>query len=170
MELRDLLTGGDRRSIARADEALQIALADRKAVDELARLTADPDPLVASRSLDVLEKLVHKVPEWIEPHRMVFLHNTTHPYWEARLQCVRAIPLLKWNLFERLQVIMSLRQRIVDEQKFVRCWALDSFAQLAGDDPELNRELAQHVERFMSSGVPSMTARAKAIVKRMNRP
>jgi HEAT repeat protein len=169
MQLRDLLTGGDRRSVAQAEEALAIARQDRKAVNELARLTTDPDPLVASRSLDVLEKLVHEVPEWVEPHRMVFLHNVDHEYWEARLQCARAIPLLNWNPNERIKLIKSLRQRIDDDQKFVRCWALDSFAQLVGDDTDLREELDRHLASFLNSGVPSMVARARAIVKRMTR-
>jgi HEAT repeat protein len=169
VELRDLLTGGDRRSIARADEALQIARIDREAVDELARLAVDEDALVSSRALDVLEKLVHEVPEWIEPHRSVFLAKLDSPFWEARLQCVRAIPLLEWNAEERPKVIDALRRHIDDEQKFVRCWALDAFAMVA-NDPSHASELSERLSEFLGSGVPSMQARARAVVKRLARP
>src|SRR5579862_4573007 len=97
MTVRDLLTGGDRRSIARAPDALAIAREDREAVDELARLTGDSDWLVAQRACDVLEKLLRERPEWVQPHKLAFLEMLKSPYWETRLQCVRALPLFAWE-------------------------------------------------------------------------
>jgi HEAT repeat protein len=167
MQLRDLLTGGNRRSLAQANEALAIARQDRDAVDQLARLTGDPDPLVAQRACDVLEKLVRERPDWVQPHKRVFLDLVSSPYWETRLQCVRAIPLFKWESEERPRVVEALRQRIDDEQKFVRCWALDGFAQLAADAPSIRDELKGRLSDFLGSGIPSMQARARAIETRL---
>ncbi|HLK15980.1 MAG TPA: hypothetical protein VKT78_14335 [Fimbriimonadaceae bacterium] len=167
MTLRDLLTGGDRRSIARASEALDIARQDQAAVDELARLTAGPDPLVAERALDVLEKLVHERPEWLQPHRQVFVDLLAHPHWECRLQCVRAIPALTWTQQERSAVVERLREAIDDSQKFVSCWALDGYARLADNDPIKRKEIDRRLTEFLGSGVPSMRARARAIAKRL---
>ena len=167
MQLRDLLTGGDRRSIARANDALAIARQDREAVDELARLTDDPDHLVAQRACDVLEKLVRERPEWVQPHKRVFLDLVSSPYWETRLQCVRALPLFKWEPEELPRAVEALRQRIDDEQKFVRCWALDGFAQLAADDLSIREELECRLSDFLGSGIPSMRARARTIAKRL---
>jgi HEAT repeat protein len=167
VELRDLLTGGDRRSIAQADKALQIAREDRAAVDELARLTGDEDWLVAQRACDVLEKLLRERPEWVQPHRQVFFSLLSSPYWETRLQCVRALPLFAWSAKKRRAVVEVLRKAIDDEQKFVRCWALDGFALMVADEPAFQTELLGRVSEFLGSDAPSMRARAKAIAKRL---
>jgi HEAT repeat protein len=169
MELRDLLTGGDRRSIARANEAVAISREDPIAIDELARLTADVEPLVSSRACDVLEKLAHENPTWVQRHRTVFLACMNAPYWEARLQCARAVALFEWSEIERPRVIEALRKRIDDEQKFVRCWALNSFAVLVGEDPQYWAELDERIAKFLTCDSPSMRARARAIAKRLDR-
>jgi len=167
MRLRDLLTGGDRRSIARAGEALSVARSDRAAVDELALLTGDADHLVAQRACDVLEKLLRERHEWVQPHKGVFLALVDSPFWETRLQCVRAIPLFDWSREERLEAMCALRKRVDDDQKFVRSWALDGFALMAAGDPSRRAELDARISEFLSSGVPSMQARARAIAKRL---
>ena len=167
MRLRDLLCGGDRRSLARAGEALAIAREDPDALAELARLAYDPDPLVAQRACDTLEKLLKDRIDWVQPHKHVFLDQIASPFWETRLQCVRAVSQFDWTEDETAKVIEALRPRILDEQKFVRCWALDSFSLFAEIYPELIPELDAHISEFLRSGVPSMQARARAIVRRL---
>jgi len=70
-ELRSLLSGGDRRSIAHSARALRIVHSDPSRVADLAALTADDDWLISLRALDLLEELAHEHPEWVEPHRKV---------------------------------------------------------------------------------------------------
>jgi hypothetical protein len=163
MELRDLLTGGDRRSIARADEALAMAREEPALIAELARLAYDEDWLVGQRACDTLEKLLRENHPAVAPYKEVFLHLVQSPYWETRLQCVRALPLFEWAGKDRDRVVEALREHIDDEQKFVRCWSLTGFAMMASaeDRPYLDNRIAE----FIGSGVPSMIARAKAIVK-----
>ena len=112
MQLRALLTGGDRRSIAQANRALEIARGDREAVAELAGLTGDDDWLVGQRACDALEKLAHEKPEMVDPYKRVFVDHINSPYWEVRLQCVRAIPLFAWTADEKLNIISALRPRL----------------------------------------------------------
>ena len=40
---------------------------------ELAALTTDDDWLVTQRALDLLEKLAHEHPDWVEPYKTVFI-------------------------------------------------------------------------------------------------
>jgi hypothetical protein len=67
-EIRPLLSGGDRRSIADSKRARVLIEKNPSLVAELATLTADDDWLVAQRALDLLEKLAHEHADWIEPH------------------------------------------------------------------------------------------------------
>jgi hypothetical protein len=71
--LREFLTGGDRRSIAGSNRVLALLRANLDRVSELVALTKDQDWLVVMRATDLLEKLAHEHPEWVEPYKEVFL-------------------------------------------------------------------------------------------------
>jgi hypothetical protein len=169
--VRSLLTGGDRRSIARAPRALAIVRADPSRVDELVALTDDDDPLVMQRALDLLEKLAHDHPEWIEPHKRVFIGPLArHDRWEVRLQIVRALPLFTWTRTERRRVIAILRDNIDFPQTFVRAWALDSLSTFAADDPAIKARVRRYLRVFEAGGSKALAARARHIRARLGIP
>lgn len=72
-EIRPLLSGGDRRSIADSNRVRVLVENNQSLVIELAALTADEDWLVAQRALDLLEKLAHEHADWIAPHKKIFI-------------------------------------------------------------------------------------------------
>lgn len=91
--LRQLLVGGDCRSIARSNEALALLRADPARIADLISLVDDSDWLVVMRAVDLTEKLAHEHPEWIQPHRKLLIGPLAdHPSWEIRLQIARAAP------------------------------------------------------------------------------
>jgi hypothetical protein len=104
--LRPLLSGGDRRSIAQSARALKLVRADPALVAQVARLAVDKDWLVSMRAMDVLEKLAHERPEWIQPHKHLFIGPLADSaQWEIRLQVVRALPLLSWSTADKKRVL-----------------------------------------------------------------
>jgi hypothetical protein len=168
MPLRALLAGGDRRSIARAPRALAIVRADSSRVDELAALTGDSDPLVVQRALDLLEKLAHDHPDWIRPHKRIFIGPlSADDRWEIRLQIVRALPLFRWTPSERRRVLAILRENAAYPQTFVRAWALDSLSTFAVDDASLRSDVRRHLRAFDASGSKALAARARHIRARL---
>jgi len=168
--LRDLLTGGDRRSIARSNRALALARADPSLIRQLVDLTEDPDWLVSLRALDLLEKLAHEHPDWIAPVRKLFIGDLADSdKWETRLQVVRALPLFSWTPSEMRRVLQVLRRDLQHPQKFVRAWALDSLAQLSLRRPSLLPQLQKHLLSFERSGGKAVAARARAIRERLRR-
>src|SRR6478672_1301403 len=97
-DIRTLLAGGDRRSIMESNRARSLIERDPSRVGELAALTNDADWLVSMRALDLLEKLAHEHPDWIEPHKTIFIGPLAQSdKWEVRLQIARALPLFRWN-------------------------------------------------------------------------
>lgn len=107
--LRQLLVGGDRRSIARSNEALALLRADPARIADLVSLIDDSDWLVVMRAVDLTEKLAHEYPEWIQPHRKLLIGPLAdHPSWVTRLQIARALPLLRWTRAERGRVVSIL--------------------------------------------------------------
>jgi hypothetical protein len=166
--LRELLTGGDRRSIARSNIALAALRVDRSRVAELVRLVADRDWLVVMRATDLLEKLAHEHPAWIQRYRQIFIGPLSeHESWEIRLQIARALPLLRWTAAERPKVLRILRRYLDDPQLFVKAWALDSLARFATTDPELKSVVRRRLRTFKRSDRASLRSRAAQIEMRL---
>ena len=167
--LKPLLSGGDRRSIARSNRARQQLNEDPSQLAELAALTADADWMVSMRALDLLEKLAHEQPERVQPYKRVFIGPLAESEkWEIRLQVVRALPLLRWTARERARVIEVLRRNLDYPQIFVRAWALDSLATLAENDPSLLRIAKRYVSEFERSDSKALQARGRIIRARLN--
>ncbi|HZP87179.1 MAG TPA: HEAT repeat domain-containing protein [Burkholderiales bacterium] len=168
--LRALLVGGDRRSIARSNEALAILRAHPHRLAELVRLTEDSDWLVVMRAMDLLEKLAHEQPDWIQPYRALFIGPLAqHESWEIRLQIARALPLLKWTAKEREKVVSILTEYANDRQTFVKAWAVDSLAKFAEGDAALLASVEQLLEELERSESRALESRARLIRKRLNK-
>jgi hypothetical protein len=166
--MRDLLSGGDRRSQAMSHLALARVRDDPRRVRELAALVDDEDWLVSMRALDLLEKLAHENPAWVEPHKRVFLGDAAaSDKWEILLQVMRALPLFRWTPAERRRAIRVLRRGVAFPQSFVQAWALDGLATLAGKDAALRREVTRSLAAFERSGKKSLEARARHIRARL---
>jgi hypothetical protein len=166
--LRDLLRGGDRRSIARSGRALELVRSRPERVAEVAVLARDEDPLVSQRALDLLEKLAHDHPDWIAPHKSLFIGPLADSdRWEVRLQIVRALRLFRWKTAERSRVLAILRRDVKHPQTFVRAWALDSLATIAAKNPSLRATVLRHVRTFESSGSKALIARARHVRQRL---
>lgn len=165
--LRELLSGGDRRSQALSHLVLARVRGDRRRIEELARLTADEDWLVAMRALDLLEKLAHEDVSSVESHKHVFLGDLADSdKWEIRLQVVRALPLFEWAAAERRRAVAILTRDVEFPQSFVRAWALDSLATFAEADPTLRPVVDRQLRAFERSGRKSLQARARHIRER----
>jgi len=165
---RELLSGGDRRSIA--DSKQVRALIERRParLQELAALTSDPDSLVVQRALDLLEKFAHQRPQWVEPYKKVFIGPLAESdRWEIRLQIVRGLPLFRWTRTEDRRVERILVSNIDFTQTFVRAWALDSLATLSLRSVRLAPLVMQRLADFEQSSSKALQARARAIRERL---
>lgn len=166
--LRTLLSGDDRRSVAHVEAARALVHEAPARVAEIATLAEDRDWLVSMRAMDLLEKFAHEHPDWVQPHKRLFvgpLADSEH--WEIRLQIVRALPLLSWTARERKRVIEILRRDIDHPRKFVRAWALDSLETFARGDRALLLVVLRGLSSFERSGSQALKARARHIRRRI---
>lgn len=166
--LRPLLVGGDRRSIARSNEALARLRADPTRIADLASLVDDDDALVVMRAVDLIEKLAHEHPEWIQPHRRRLIGPLAqHPAWEVRLQIARTLPLLRWTPAERKRAVAILLGYARHPQKFVKAWSVDSLSRFAAQDASLLHVVEALLEDFERSASPALMSRARQIRQRL---
>jgi hypothetical protein len=169
-EIRLLLSGGDRRSIADSDRVRTMIEADPSLVCELVALTADDDWLVTQRALDLLEKVAHEHPDWIAQHKKIFIGPlASSDKWEIRLQIVRALPLFHWSPAQERRVEKILLENVRYPQTFVRAWALDGLATLAERKAELVPIVRRHVGTFERSPSKALQARARQIRARLDK-
>jgi len=167
-EIRRLLTGGDRRSIADSNRVRAIVEKDPARVSELAALAADEEWLIAQRAVDLMEKLAHDHPEWIEPHKKVFIGPLADSdKWEVRLQIVRALPLFRWTPSQMKRVEAILLENVTFPQTFVRAWALDSLATFAKRRKRLVPIVERYLYEFENSSSAALRARARNIRARL---
>jgi hypothetical protein len=163
-----LLAGGDRRDIAQSNRARAIVEQTPSLVEELAALTTDDDWLVAQRALDLLEKVAHEHPEWVEPHKKVFIGPLAESdKWEIRLQIVRALPLFRWTPAQSKRVEAILLD-VAFPQTFVRAWALDSLATISRRRSRLAPVVQRHLRAFERSSSKALQARARNIRARLS--
>jgi len=162
--IRELLSGGDRRSIAQSSRVRAMIERNPSLVGELAALTRDEDWLVGQRALDLLEKLARDHPGWVEAHKTVFIGGAPESdKWEVRLQVVRALPLFRWTPTQQRRVEAILIENLTCPQTFVRAWALDGLATLAQRRPRLRPIVEQHLHAFERSSSKALQARARNI-------
>jgi hypothetical protein len=166
--IRSLLTGGDRRSIADSNRARVLVERNPALVRELAALAADEEWLIAQRAVDLLEKLAHEHPEWIEPYKRVFIGPLADSdKWEIRLQIVRALPLFRWTGAQAKRAEAILLENVSFPQTFVRAWALDSLATLGERNATLMPIVMRSLREFDQSTSKALQARARKIRERL---
>lgn len=162
--IRPLLSGGDRRSIADSNRARALIERDPTLLAEVVELAADEDWLLCQRALDLLEKLAHVHPEWIEPHKGVFIGSAAQrEQWEIRLQIVRAVALFQWSSAQMKRVERILLENVEYPQTFVRAWALDSLATIAVRRAHLKPIVLRYLRDFERSPSKALQARARNI-------
>jgi len=167
-KIHSLLTGGDRRSIADSNRVRTLVERDPSLVGDLVALTRDENWLVGQRALDLLEKLAHDHPEWIEPHKSVFLGPLARSdKWEVRLQVVRALPLFRWSPAQAKRAEEILIENVSFPQTFVRAWSLDGLATFATRKPALMPIVKRHLREFEQSPSKALQARARKIRERL---
>ena len=166
--LRQLLMGGDRRSIAQSDRARAVVNQNPRLVSDLVRFAEDNDWLISLRALDLLEKIAHDHPDWIAPYKELFISPLAEAdKWEIRLQIVRALPLFDWAIEDLDRVKAILLENVTHPQKFVQAWALDSLATFATRDRRLMRTVRKYLAQFEQSGSKALQARARKIRRRI---
>lgn len=63
-----LAEGGKKNSLGRAEEVVQIVLADQSRLNELYNCLFEDDAWLRMRAIDALEKVCRVHPEWLEPY------------------------------------------------------------------------------------------------------
>jgi hypothetical protein len=156
-----MLSGGDRRTIGRADEAAKRALSDAAFRAQLVLALDSADLLVRMRAADALEKVTRSQPELLRPYRQGLLGLTmTASQQELRWHLAQMLPRLGLDPSQRKAAVEAFESYLSDKSAIVRAWSLNAIAEIAAQD----RRFAALADRLLAEALrsPSAAVRTRA--------
>jgi len=164
-ELRDLLTGGDRRSIGKVDVVLSRIKVSPSSIDPLLRLIRDIDPLVGMRAADALEKASRANPEILVRHKHCLLGEIAeNPQQEIRWHLLQMLPRLRLTPSERRRAFEIADNSLHHQSRIVVADALSAMFKLSAGDPDLMLRARDQAQRLSSSSSAAVRTRAKRLL------
>jgi len=168
--IADLLTGGDPRSLGRADLVAAMVAENPRLFPELIAGLWSEDPLVRMRSADAAEKVTRKNPELLRSKKKEMLGlmaEASGP--ELRWHLALMVSRLKLNVRERQLAVSLLVEYLKDRSSIVKTFALQGLAELAlkSDDDNLRFQVTEILRQAVRGGTPAMKSRSRKLLRQM---
>ena len=164
------LSGGDRRSIGRANEVADRVGDLASAAAQLLLAIEGDDPVVRLRAADALEKASAKSPSILEPLKGDLLRLLKdHPQMEVRWHLIQMTPRLCLGQRERQEAVELLMGHLGDKSAIVRADALSALTEFARRDGDLRAQWEPALNRFTHDGAAAVRARARKLMRTLAR-
>jgi hypothetical protein len=164
-DLRQMLTGGDRRSLGRSAEAVALMRERPECSGMLVDLLCDSDAVVCMRAADVLEKLSRESASWLQPFAAELLGLMA----EARQQEVRwhlasIVPRLELTPVELGHAAGILESYLGDRSSIVKTFAMQGLWELSRKDAQMRSRIVERIQELARTGTPAMRARGRKLL------
>ena len=164
------LSGGDRRSIGRADEVAAEVAEDLELFAALMEAVEHQDDVVRMRASDALEKVTRAKPDLLCGYECHILNTLAQsPQQEVRWHMAQIIPRLRLSAERRQHAVNILTGYLEDDSRIVQTFAMQALADLSEGDPELRRTAEPLIRSLVESGSPAVKARGRRLLDRMER-
>jgi|SRR5580693_7316165 hypothetical protein len=166
--LKDLLSGGDRRSLGRSSEAEKIVLRQPQRFAELIQCMWSDNPVVRMRAADAAEKVTVERPELLHPHKQELLGLLAETEQiELRWHLALMVPRLELRARERERATATLQRYLEDRSSIVKTCAMQGLADLVRHDASLQDTVKHILEESLRTGTAAMKARARKLLKKL---
>lgn len=171
--IRTLLTGGDLRSIGRANEVVAILRAQPARFEDVIRLLRDgDDPVVRMRAADAAEKASRLDPLLIQPYKRDLLALLAESVQkEIRWHLAQMIPRLRLTAAELRSATRSLQLYLTDRSSIVKTCAMQALSDLALQNRNrigrLGIAITDQIRILARTGTPAMRARGKILLRKL---
>jgi hypothetical protein len=164
--LKDLLSGGDRRSLGRSSEAEKIVLRQPRHFAELIQCMWSDNPVVRMRAADAAEKVTVRRPELLRPHKEELLGLLAEAEQiELRWHLAQLVPRLDLSARERERAAANLQRYLEDRSSIVKTCAIQGLADLARQDASLQDTVKRILKESLRTGTVALKARARKLLK-----
>ena len=165
-----MLSGGDRRSIGRANKVVALVKEQPERFTELVRCLWSNHPIIRMRAADAAEKVSAVCPDSLAPFKSELLGLLVETdQQELRWHLAQVIPRLPLNASERRRATAALRSFLSDGSSIVRTFAMQALADLAGPDARFRSEAAALIEELVRTGTRAVRARGRHLLKELRR-
>ncbi|WP_109449485.1 ACT domain-containing protein [Azospirillum sp. TSH64] len=158
---------GDRRAMGDAPSVADEVAADRGKLAELVGCLFDGNASVRMRAADALERVSRGNAGWLDPYVEHLLTDAVAiEQAEVRWHIAQIVPRLTMTEEQRHRAAVLLADWFENSpSRIVQTSALQAVVDLAESDADLRATSAEMLGRAMRSGVPSLAARARRILK-----
>jgi hypothetical protein len=163
-----MLTGGDRRSIGRANEVVDLVSLHPKKAALLIECLWDPDSLVRMRAADAAEKISRDQIGLLGSYKaslLGLLAETTQQ--EVRWHLAVMVPRLKLTPAECRRVAEVLQGYLEDRSSIVRTCAMQGLCDLTRQNASLGPMVLDLLRSLTRTGTPAMQARARILLAQL---
>jgi len=164
-KMLNLLREGDNRTTGQVAEAVRLALADPRHIDELVDLMSYSSPAVRMRAADALEKATVQRFDLLARHKDYLLElieeaSQNEVRWHLA-QLVTRLDLEADEIDDLALIFTKWFERA--DSRIVRTSALQGMADLAHKDTSLIDTALKMTEKALASPIPALKARARKL-------
>lgn len=164
------LTGGDRRSLGRAEEVVADVLAAPDLFGVLFAGMSHSDPLIRMRAADAVEKITAARPDLLAPYKQPLIDAVAaSEQQEVRWHVAQLLPRLDLTPAERLRVVAILENYLTDKSSIVRTLSMQALADMAPQDADLRPALLARLEELTRTGSPAMQTRGRKLLAELRK-
>lgn len=166
---RTMLAGGDRRSLGRAAEVLELARAQPEQLGELVELLWDSDAVVRMRAADCLEKLSLEPEFDLSSYGAELLGLMSESsQFEVRWHLALMAPRLRLSAAEIRRAAGILEEYLEDRSSIVKTCAMQGLWELSLRDAGLRSRVIELVRQAARNGTAAMRARGRKLLAELD--
>lgn len=169
MDIREVLSGGDLRSVGHVDEVVTFVGNDPDRFSELLTVLTDDRPVVRMRSADAMEKVTRHYPALLQAHQAsLFEQLQIATQQEVRWHLAQFMPRMTWTEEEASDIVRVLTDWIAAETSaIVIVNALQAMFDLSAMHPRFRDELKALLESQCETGSPAVKSRSKKLLQKL---
>lgn len=169
MDIREVLSGGDLRSIGHVDAVVEFVGNDPDRFNELMTGLTDDRPVVRMRSADAMEKVTRHHPELLQAHQSsLFQQLQIATQQEVRWHLAQVMSRMTWTEEEASGIVHVLTDWIDTETSaIVIVNALQAMFDLSAVHPRFHDELKVLLESQCETGSPAVKSRSKKLLQKL---
>ena len=166
----DLLIGGDRRSIGRANEVSQLILQQPDKFSDLFQGLYAQNPVIRMRAADVIEKVTANDPHHLIPYKQAVLDLLDQTSQiEVQWHLAQIVPRLPLNQDEVQKSYASIEKYLESSSSIVKAFSLQCLFDLSQKAPQYLPITKQYLEKGSRSSTKAVQTRCRRLLEEIEK-
>ena len=164
-DIEKLLSAGDLRSAGNSEKVVKMVLSKPALFNEVIDVILSENPGAKMRASDAIEKITRSHPEYLIPHKKLFLTKIAGiNQKEVRWHTAQILPRLNLTKREREKVYNLMMKYLDDESSIVRTFAMQALTDIALQETSYIPRVEKLIQKLMKNGTPAMKSRGKKLL------